>query len=118
MEAILTLKSKNIPRYYSSLIYGIPVSTILLVSLIGEDINVYKIFIPLTVLIWYLDYLLRFDSDVINQIKMYDTIEVYKDYILIDSTYKLYINEINCERRFGPAYPPNGIIFHIMILFI
>lgn len=111
MEAILTLKSKKIPRYYSTLIYGAPISLILLVSLIDEDTNLYKIFIVLSVLIWYLDHLFRFDHDVMNEIKMYDTIEVFQDHILIDSSYKLYIKDINCERRFGPAYPPSGIVF-------
>lgn len=111
MEPLLILKSKNIPKYYASLIYGVPVGLLLLGSIIEGDINLYKILIIFTVLILYLDYLLRFDNDIMNEIKMYDTIEVFQDHILINSSYKLYINDINCERRIGPVYSPNRIIF-------
>lgn len=112
MEPLLTLKSKNISRYYARLIYGIPVTSLLLGSLLYDgEINIYKFFIVFTVLIWYLYHLSIFDADVMNNIKMCETIEVFQDYLLINSSYKLYINDINCEIIFGPIYPPNGIVF-------
>ncbi|MDD2830207.1 MAG: hypothetical protein PHW18_11595, partial [Sulfuricurvum sp.] len=117
MEAILTLKSKNIPRYYSSMIYGLPVSLILLVSII-DDASFNKIFIFFLVLVGYLYYLSTFDKKVFNDVEMCETIKVFQDHILINSQYKLEIKDIQCKRKFGPSYPPSARLVYPFYDFI
>ena len=100
MEPLLTLKTKNIPKYFSLLVYGIPYTIVIIGALIYEgEPNFYKTLLLVFVLMtYYLSYLAIFDFNTMNYIKEYHTIEVFKDHLLINSQEKLDLRNIYFER--------------------
>lgn len=100
MEPLLTLKTKNIPKYYSLLVYGLPMSLTLIGALIYEgEPNFYKkLLLVFVVMTCYLSCLAIFDSNTMNYIKECHTIEVFKDHLLINSEQKLDLRDIYFER--------------------
>jgi hypothetical protein len=100
MEPLLTLKTKNIPKYFSLLVYGVPFTLVLVGALIYEgEPNFYKkLLLAFVLLTYYLSYLAIFDFNTMNYIKEYHTIEVFKDHLLINSQEKLDLRDICFER--------------------
>lgn len=100
MEPLLTLRAKNIPKYYSLLVYGIPYTLVIIAALIYEgEANFYKkLFLAFVVMTCYLSCLAIFDFNTMNYIKECHTIEVFKDYLLINSEQKLDLRDIYFER--------------------
>lgn len=100
MEPLLTLKTKNIPKYYSLLVYGVPFTLVLIGALIYEgEPNFYKkLLLGFLLMTCYLSYLAIFDFNTMNYIKEYHTIEIFKDHLLINSKQKLDLRDICFER--------------------
>lgn len=100
IEPLLTLKTKNIPKYFSLFVYGIPYTLLIIGALIYEgEPNFYKkLLLAFVVMTCYLSCLAIFDSNTMTYMKECHTIEVFKDYLLINSEQKLNLREIYFER--------------------
>lgn len=112
MEPLLTLKTKNIPKYFSLLVYGVPITLALIGALIYEgEPNFYKkLLLVFVVMTCYLSCLAIFDSNTMNYIKECHTIEVFKDHLLINSHEKLDLRNIYFERIVVINLPGAGLI--------